>query len=81
SINEKTSSLNITGSGIVFLTISLFVFGNKTIRLAEATEYVVADYRQQFTNTVAPSAQQLANTYDLYPSVMIAQAIHESNYG
>ncbi|HFI0186836.1 TPA: hypothetical protein ACGOU1_001765 [Streptococcus suis] len=41
----------------------------------------MADYRQQFTNTVAPSAQQLANTYDLYPSVMIAQAIHESNYG
>lgn len=63
------------------LTICLFVFGNKTIRQAEATEYVVADYRQQFINTIAPSAQQLANAYDLYPSVMIAQAIHESNYG
>lgn len=63
------------------LTLGLFLFGNRSIEQVKATEQVAVDYKQQFISNIAPSAQQLANAYDLYPSVMIAQAIHESNYG
>ncbi|AXX65588.1 hypothetical protein DS830_00025 [Bombilactobacillus bombi] len=36
---------------------------------------------QQFIQTIAPVAQQAANQYNLYPSVMMAQAILESGWG
>ncbi|MBA1393104.1 hypothetical protein EQ500_04350, partial [Lactobacillus sp. XV13L] len=36
---------------------------------------------QQFIQTIAPAAQQAANQYNLYPSVMMAQAILESGWG
>ena len=36
---------------------------------------------QAFINAIAPSAVEIANANDLYPSVMIAQAMLESNFG
>lgn len=37
--------------------------------------------QQEFIQAIAPSAVEIANANDLYPSVMIAQAMHESNSG
>lgn len=39
------------------------------------------DYTYSFIQEIAPSAVAIANAHDLYPSVMIAQAINESNAG
>ncbi|WP_194239605.1 glycoside hydrolase family 73 protein [Bombilactobacillus mellis] len=40
-----------------------------------------ASWQQNFIQQIAPLAQQYANYYGLYPSVMIAQAILESDWG
>lgn len=37
--------------------------------------------QRQFINRLAPQAQQLGQQYDLYPSVLLAQAALESNWG
>ncbi|MBA1434280.1 hypothetical protein EQ827_03335 [Lactobacillus bombi] len=39
------------------------------------------DNQQQFIQKIAPVAQKAAKKYNLYPSVMMAQAILESNWG
>lgn len=66
---------------LIVSTVGLFVFGEKATQHTSAEEVVAVDYRQQFINNIASTAQELALANDLYPSVMIAQAIHESNYG
>lgn len=40
-----------------------------------------ASWQQNFIQQIAPLAQQYANYYGLYPSVMMAQAILESDWG
>ncbi|WP_295745295.1 glycoside hydrolase family 73 protein [uncultured Limosilactobacillus sp.] len=37
--------------------------------------------QRQFVNHLAPAAQQLGSQYDLFPSVLLAQAALESNWG
>lgn len=39
------------------------------------------NYQQQFIDSIAGIAQELGMSPALYPSVIIAQAIHESGYG
>lgn len=49
---------------------------------AQTPKTVQAAYTEdQFLNLIWPSAQQVATEQGLYPSVMIAQAMLESNYG
>ncbi|MDR1568405.1 MAG: glucosaminidase domain-containing protein [Streptococcaceae bacterium] len=47
----------------------------------KAEQYDGTGYINDFINTIAPTAATLADANDLYASVMIAQAILESNYG
>lgn len=67
--------------------------GSAVASQAEATVALAADYHEryaplpltisqrQFINQVAPAAVKIGQEYDLYPSVMIAQAALESNWG
>ncbi|WP_369351135.1 glucosaminidase domain-containing protein [Streptococcus hillyeri] len=80
-VSKKDPVSVIMALTLSVLAVCLFAFGKSLTKIAEANEYSVVDYRQQFINSIAGSAQELANANDLYPSVMIAQAIHESNYG
>ncbi|WP_334352029.1 glucosaminidase domain-containing protein [Companilactobacillus sp. HBUAS56257] len=48
---------------------------------ASSTSGVSATQQQAFLNKVAPMAQQAASKYNLYTSVMLAQAILESSWG
>lgn len=41
----------------------------------------LSDRQKEFINTIASDAQQVAQNHDLYASVLIAQAILESNWG
>lgn len=52
-------------------------FGNNTRSFSAATYTNKSD----FVEKIAKDAQEVANKYGLYPSVMIAQAILESAYG
>lgn len=53
-----------------------------TLGNANTPKTVEAAYTEsQFLNLIWPSAQQVATENGLYPSVMIAQAMLESNYG
>ncbi|WP_310735862.1 glycoside hydrolase family 73 protein [Limosilactobacillus rudii] len=40
-----------------------------------------SDYQAKFINRIAKAAQKIGQEYDLYPSVIIAQAILESDWG
>lgn len=53
-----------------------FVVKNKSV-LAESLN----NNTQGFIDTISPSAVNLASAYDLFPSVMVAQAILESHSG
>ena len=53
-----------------------FVVKNKSV-LAESLN----NNTQNFIDTISPSAVNLASAYDLFPSVMVAQAILESHSG
>lgn len=67
--------------------------GSAVASQAEATVALAADYHEryaplpltisqrQFINQVAPATVKIGQEYDLYPSVMIAQAALESNWG
>lgn len=44
-------------------------------------EYASASVQQSFINAIAPSAVTIAKSHGLFPSVMIAQAILESDWG
>lgn len=57
-----------------------FLYGDSVTRTAQSEE-VAFDYKSEFIRRVAGHAQELGIQNDLYPSVMIAQAIHESAYG
>lgn len=48
---------------------------------ADTQAEVVTDSTASFINSVAGTASQIGQTYDLYASVLIAQAILESNSG
>lgn len=51
--------------------------------LAQPRSFYAATYKNknEFVEKIAKDAQEVANQYGLYPSVMIAQAILESAYG
>ncbi|AUI72514.1 glucosaminidase domain-containing protein [Companilactobacillus alimentarius] len=53
----------------------------KAITEAATTSGVTKAQQQAFLNKVAPMAQQAASKYNLYTSVMLAQAILESSWG
>ena len=53
----------------------------KSSSLADFCAKLPLATQEQFINKIAPAAQKAAQTNGLYPSVMIAQAILESNWG
>lgn len=65
------------------LTLLLFTFGRSIMETTQATEdpELSLNYQQQFIDSIAGTAQELGMAHDLYPSVIIAQAIQESGYG
>ena len=81
--NQSKNALFRLASLALILT-GVLLFMN---RLEESNKSVSAngqagvDYTYSFIQEIAPSAVAIANAHDLYPSVMIAQAIHESNAG
>lgn len=52
-----------------------------SVGTAAVTKAAPSSLEQQFITTIAPIAQNSANKYRLYPSVMMAQAILESGWG
>ena len=80
--NKKSSRLTV---GLLLLAPAIFAVAHLE-RQAEANEASVStnqavDNTSVFIQNIAPQAVAIANAHDLYPSVMIAQAIHESNSG
>lgn len=53
----------------------------KSSSLADFSAKLTLATQEQFINKIAPAAQKAAQTNGLYPSVMMAQAILESNWG
>lgn len=68
---------------LLALTLTLFMLISNSnfylIRTAAASE--IAAYQQAFIDAIAPTAMKIGKEYRLFPSVMIAQAILESDWG
>ena len=73
----KQITLMVVITGALLLTI----FGGNPQKSNPVIAEGGAGDAQSFINAIAPSAVQIANANDLYPSVMIAQAMLESNFG
>jgi len=54
---------------------------NNQIPIVQGATYATSQQQQDFLNRVVPIAQQEASKYNIYASVMLAQAILESNWG
>ena len=67
-------------SSLSLLSGASFLFGESVTHTVKS-EDIVVDYKSQFIHSIADVAQELGFANDLYPSVIIAQAIHESDYG
>ena len=82
---KKKQEVSKWAIGLLFLAPAIFALGHLG-RQAEANESAYStnqsiDNTSTFIQKIAPQAVAIANAHDLYPSVMIAQAIHESNSG
>lgn len=65
--------------GVSFLGGALYVLTTPDAKAEEAVH--LTDVTGDFINRIGGVSQELANQYDLFPSVMIAQAILESRSG
>lgn len=65
--------------GVSFLGGALYVLTTPDAKAEEAVH--LTDTTNDFINRIGGVSQELANQYDLFPSVMIAQAILESRSG
>lgn len=74
----KSKILNICLS---ILCCSLLTSAFFPVLLRPVKAENAAPYQAEFINTLAPTARQLGNQYGLFPSIMIAQAILESDWG
>lgn len=63
------------------INLKPFIMGATTLTVMPITAQAVSPVQQKFVDEIGPIAQELAGANDLYASVMIAQAILESNYG
>lgn len=59
------------------------VKNNQVSPSAPSQTFILTNYKdnEEFVRLIAKDAQEIAGKYQLYPSVMIAQAILESDYG
>ena len=82
SISKKSATLGAIVLGSAFAVSS---FGAQkdipTVHASEGTTVTFASTNNAFLDSIIPDAYKLANDNDLYASVMIAQAILESNWG
>ena len=82
SISKKSATLGAIVLGSAFAVSS---FGAQkdipTAHASEGTTVTFASTNNAFLDSIIPDAYKLANDNDLYASVMIAQAILESNWG
>lgn len=76
---KKNKIFGITLITLIAIGASFMVFSKQQV----STKHVSADTTnaQTFVNQIGETARSVANEHDLYASVMIAQAILESNYG
>ncbi|MEG0294564.1 glucosaminidase domain-containing protein [Enterococcus sp.] len=96
-VNEDTvqeSTVDVQEQELPVLPMSSYLLGGQIASarvrriedhtsLAQPRNFYAATYKNknEFVEKIAKDAQEVANQYGLYPSVMIAQAILESAYG
>lgn len=80
---KKKQSPVILGMKVILVFIILFIFSIALIskKLFEEPSGVSTSYEQEFINELAENAKLIEVKYSVRPSVMIAQAILESNWG
>ncbi|MBR2130537.1 LysM peptidoglycan-binding domain-containing protein [Aerococcus sp.] len=82
SISKKSATLGAIVLGSAFAVSSLIAnIDIPTVEASEGTTVTFASTNNAFLDSIIPDAYKLANDNDLYASVMIAQAILESNWG
>ncbi|MFW3504304.1 LysM peptidoglycan-binding domain-containing protein [Aerococcus viridans] len=82
SISKKSATLGAIVLGSAFAVSSLSAnIDIPTVEASEGTTVTFASTNNAFLDSVIPDAYKLANDNDIYASVMIAQAILESNWG
>ncbi|MGH2076575.1 LysM peptidoglycan-binding domain-containing protein [Aerococcus urinaeequi] len=82
SISKKSATLGAIVLGSAFAVSSLSAnIDIPTVEASEGTTVTFASTNNAFLDSIIPDAHKLANDNDLYASVMIAQAILESNWG
>ncbi|MFW3624703.1 LysM peptidoglycan-binding domain-containing protein [Aerococcus viridans] len=82
SISKKSATLGAIVLGSAFAVSSLRAnIDIPTVEASEGTTVTFASTNNAFLDSIIPDAYKLANDNDLYASVMIAQAILESNWG
>ena len=82
SISKKSATLGAIVLGSAFAVSSLSAnIDIPTVEASEGTTVTFASTNNAFLDSIIPDAYKLANDNDLYASVMIAQAILESNWG
>ena len=82
SISKKSATLGAIVLGSAFAVSSLSAnIDIPTIEASEGKTVTFASTNNAFLDSIIPDAYKLANDNDLYASVMIAQAILESNWG
>ena len=92
--NKQTLIILVKVFGILVICMALFVgfryyrrqaIQQEQIRQEQQAQKEAAEklerQRKQFIKTIAPVAQKVDKSYDLLPSITIAQACLESNYG
>ncbi|MFE2774858.1 LysM peptidoglycan-binding domain-containing protein [Aerococcus urinaeequi] len=82
SISKKSATLGAIVLGSAFAVSSLSAnIDIPSVEASEGTRVTFASTNNAFLDSIIPDAYKLANDNDLYASVMIAQAILESNWG
>ncbi|WP_290489946.1 LysM peptidoglycan-binding domain-containing protein [Aerococcus sp. UBA6277] len=82
SISKKSATLGAIVLGSAFAVSSFSAnIDMPTVEASEGTTVTFASTNNAFLDSIIPDAYKLANDNDLYASVMIAQAILESNWG
>ena len=82
SISKKSATLGAIVLGSAFAVSSFGAHMDiPTAHASEGTTVTFASTNNAFLDSIIPDAYKLANDNDLYASVMIAQAILESNWG
>lgn len=83
TLKKKTKQrlIHVLVALVLFFGVSNAWYQFKQYSSLLKTEMVTDVSQQEFINSIAPTAQQVASENDLYASVMIAQAVLESQSG